>query len=127
MLFDALAIKDEYRKEWVSLLKKASSFFKHADRGKTGALRSIDFNPQSSEIFILVSIIGVELFGETSTPAEDSFAWWMYFNNPNLLRDGPQKQLIDSARPDILDWIRGDKGQYFQLCLEAKAQLRRKT
>ena len=48
LLLDSKYIKDEKRREFVSLVKSTSNFMKHADRGKMGMAKSIEFSSDSN-------------------------------------------------------------------------------
>lgn len=60
LLLDSLFVKDEYRGEWKRLLRKGANFFKHADQDPDA---TIDFQPMTSEIFILFAILGMQSIG----------------------------------------------------------------
>ena len=80
LLFDSLIIKDEYRREANAVLKKPANFFKHA---RNDADASIEFHPTISELFILFSILGLELSGEQKTDAERAFLFGSFFKSPS--------------------------------------------
>src|ERR1700730_15650904 len=50
LLYDSAMIKDEYRKQWIKVIKKPMNFFKHADNDPEEAL---EFSPLGSIGFIM--------------------------------------------------------------------------
>ena len=60
LLFDSAVIKDEYRDEFISLVKTPMNFFKHADRD---AEEILEFPPISSIMLMMFSIMGLEKLG----------------------------------------------------------------
>jgi hypothetical protein len=99
LLFDALMIKDEYRKEFAEFIKKPGNFFKHADRD--GEL-VLEFRPALTELYLLFSIIGVELCGEQHTAEESAYITWLKLHKPDILTDFGRKQLEKAVPVDQL-------------------------
>ncbi|HXW39863.1 MAG TPA: hypothetical protein VEK75_01575 [Xanthobacteraceae bacterium] len=92
LLLDSDMIKDEYRREWHDLVKKAAVFFKHADRDPEAIL---DFLVDSNDWFILYGIAGRQLCGESQSDEESDFMWWLSFHRPEMLTDAGRKMLAD--------------------------------
>jgi hypothetical protein len=103
LIFDTLHIKDEYRKEWLALVKKEANFFKHGDRDPEAI---IDFDPELTERFILFSILGRQLCGEGISEEESAFLWWLMFNRPQLLTEQARKSLSDRLPTEHIERIR---------------------
>ena len=96
MLLDTKFIKDEYRSEFVSDIKSASNFMKHADRGKMGTTKTFEFDPESNDNFIMWAIFGLGYLGENLGPEEIAFERWQLFQNPDLISDAG-KELFDKT------------------------------
>jgi len=107
MMLDSKFIKDEYRKELASEIKHASNFMKHADRGKSGAAKTLEFNPESNEYFITFAIFGLEYLGENLGAEEIAFERWGIFQKPHLLTDAGKALFEQTFTVDQLDKIRG--------------------
>lgn len=115
LLFDSIVIKDEYRREYIALIKEPSNFFKHADRGKTGSAKSIYFSPGVNDIFILMSIMGVQYLREPLNDNEVAFFNWYAFNNPEFLTEFGRKQYVDSVPVEKIAEIRDiPKSDFFK-------------
>lgn len=118
LIFNSSIIKSERRKEWINSLKKEMNFFKHADTDPT---TSIEFDPEASEFFILMSIQGLQIFGFEGNVAETAFFRWFMLHNPDLLTPQGQQFLIDSI-PVGIDEIRHlDRREFFEAFREAAA------
>src|SRR6266540_3876788 len=103
LLFDTLVIKDEYRKEFNLFVKQHANFFKHADRDVDVA---IEFRPILSELFMLFTIVGIQLCGERPNDAESAFLMWLYFHRPELLTEKGREQFVQGIPVDQVDDIR---------------------
>jgi hypothetical protein len=97
LLFDSLALKDEYRSEFALLVKAPGNFFKHANRDVDG---SIEFRPRASEMFLTFSVIGVDACGEPRNDEELAYMFWMCLHKPQLFYDGGTKRLVESIPVD---------------------------
>lgn len=104
LIFDLLHIRDEYRRDWNSHVRRSANFFKHADRDGDAVL---DFNLKSSEFFILFAIIGGELCGESPSDEESIFTWWIFINKPHILTEQGRKMIAQYFPSNTLDFARG--------------------
>ena len=118
LLFDSIIIKDEYRNEFVKHLKKPANFFKHGQRGPS----KIEFYPLTSEMFILFSILGLELAKVAPKNDHESvFLHWLFFNRPNILTEKGRKEFADDVPVDILDQLRRlSKREFFEIFMNAR-------
>jgi hypothetical protein len=103
LLFDSIAVKDEFRNDWNRALKKSAAFFKHANND---AEASIDFHPESSDFFIIFAIRGLNSCGIVPEPIERAFQLWQGFHRPNFFSKKGRKLHIDRTKVDELDYIR---------------------
>jgi hypothetical protein len=87
LLFDTDLIPKERRQPFVTAIKSASWFMKHADRGRTGAAKEYDFDPDWNLHLIMFSIFGIKYLGEEFTLEELAFERWHTLNNPQLMTD----------------------------------------
>ena len=86
LLLDSKYIKDEKRREFVSLVKSTSNFMKHADRGKMGMAKSIEFSSDSN-VGLITFFFGLQYLGEKLAAEEIAFERWQIFRNPDLMTD----------------------------------------
>lgn len=112
LIFDSAVIKDENRNEWVRRMKKEMNFFKHADTDPVGV---IEFDPQSSELFILMSINGLLIFGLEGNVAETAFFRWFCLHNPDFLTDAGQKSLVERLPVNIEAVLQLEKQEFFEV------------
>ena len=121
MLFDSLVIRDEYRKEFVDRLKRDVNFFKHADKDPD-PVGFTEFYPETTEIFFLFSIIGLENLGEQKNDIENLFLLWFQVHHPNSLREDFKRQLEETGNAAKLAPMRQmSKTEFFKTGLEALA------
>src|SRR3990167_8491125 len=85
LIFDNIAIKDEFRLLAKSYLKKTYNFFKHAEKDPNPE-STIDFNPSSTEGFIIFSILGLEYLGIKPNSIRSAFIIYQCFHNPELFK-----------------------------------------
>ncbi len=124
LLFDSIVIKDEYRSEFVALVKKNMNFFKHADKDAEGIT---EFIPMGSTLFMLFSTIGLQQLGESLNDVEDNFLLWLALHYPNWIREDYRKTLEQIVPVQDLKEIRGlGKQEFFTGFLRARAELRAK-
>jgi hypothetical protein len=125
LLFDTDWIKDEYRRDWVALIKKSANFFKHADRDPDAIL---DFDPGMNEWYILYATAARQLCGEAQSQEESDFMWWFTLNRPQFLTDEGRKMLADRWPSDVIEYGRGlTKKQFFEAVRNARYQLASKA
>lgn len=84
LLLDSVVIKEEFRGEYLSEMRKAMNFFKHADRDPDPN-GSIEFSQAITDLFILFSIIGLERFGERPNETSVAFLLLYAIKNPHLI------------------------------------------
>src|SRR5205807_144282 len=76
----------------------------------------IEFNPELSELFILVAILGRELCGESPTEEESIFLWWVQINKPSLVTEQGHKTVADLLPINHLENLRTlTKHEFFQV------------
>ena len=70
-------------------IKGPMTFFKHANRDPDNIL---EFNPDLSELFILLAIKGIALLGERMSGFQFAALFWTMIHNPRLVqKDGPDR------------------------------------
>jgi hypothetical protein len=77
-------IKPEFRKQWRSILRRAYTFSKHADRDPEDTIR--DFRPEATVWTIMNAIIDSNIFGGRSL-AMLVFQIWFMCRHPDVLDD----------------------------------------
>lgn len=84
LLLDSSLIKDEFRNEYFSEMRKAMRFFKHADKDPDPH-GTVEFAHAITDLFILYSIIGIEHFGERRSESSTAFLLFYATKNPHLV------------------------------------------
>jgi hypothetical protein len=92
LLFNNLNFREEYRGEVIKWFKKEMNFFKHADKDPEGV---IDFDPKLTEMFIMASLMGIELFGLRHDSTEGAFIMWYGLKNPQYLTEKGRRQSVE--------------------------------
>lgn len=112
LIYDSLKVRDEYRREANRFLKGAYNFFKHAEKDASG---TIEFRPALTELFIMVTSLGLELLGRSPDPIRAAFNIYWGLRNPDLLTEKGKAAWIDRMpeenRKQALDM---PKRQFFE-------------
>lgn len=125
LLFDTDWIKDEYRADWIALIKRSANFFKHADRDPEAIL---DFDPAMNEWYILYAISARQLCGETQSQEESDFMWWFSINRSQFLTDAGREMLANRIPTDVIEHGRRlTKKQFFEVLRDARMLQGRST
>jgi hypothetical protein len=107
LLFDSSRIKDEFRSEWAKSIKKAPTFFKHAQHDPDG---EIEFNPALNHILVFIICAGLHRMGEPEGLEEMALTRWLLAHEPELFL----KQAFDRVPIDVLEQVKGiKKSEYF--------------
>ncbi len=124
LMFDSAIIKDEHRPELISILKIAMNFFKHADKDAEGI---VEFAPISSIMFIVFSIIGLEMLGEITNDIEHTFFLRLALDHPTWVTAEYQEAIKEQIPIDHFDEIRNiSKGEFFEMMMRLRAESRYK-
>lgn len=90
LLLDSPYARPEYREEIIRAIKEHGNFFKHADRDP---YRVIEFNPTTSDGFLIFSILGLHSLGERLSNTQTAFNWWYMLHNPELANESTKTLL----------------------------------
>jgi len=109
LIFNSLTIKDEYRKEYVNLMKSPQNFFKHADKDQHG---EIEFHHVMPEFFIMMTLVGLEFLKVPYDAPRAAFSHWFMIHNPEILTE---KGRLQHAKlpPGAADFIRSTPKSLF--------------
>ncbi len=111
LLYDSVVVKDDYRRDMVNLLKDHYNFFKHAEKDPD---RLIEFDGSLTEIFILFSILGLNLLGIRNNDIRDAFIIWFAINNPDRLTEKGMKQFTETVPSESIEKARNlNRNQFF--------------
>ena len=99
LIFDSLLFKDEYRDEVVKRLRRDMNFFKHANTDPDGVT---EFAPKLSELFIMMSLGGLENLGLTLVPVEAAFSHWYLLKHPEFLTEKGLSQRAQLSESGLL-------------------------
>lgn len=117
LIFDAIVVKDEFRKEFNAALKMPANFFKHADRDPNG---TIDFIPYLAEQFMIFAIVGIGAINLPLNVYESTFMKWFCFQNYDLLTDEGKKIFSVGIPVDVLSEIQSlSKVEFFEIWLKS--------
>ena len=87
---ESIYIKDEYRKEWLTLIRDAKNFFKHADRDLKKGRSEIEFETDINIFPILEAIRCLRILEAAKFEFSPEFkVFWMWFalKYPHLITD----------------------------------------
>ena len=115
-------IKDEFRGEFIKLLKKHANFFKHANRDE----KEVEFHPVVSILFMMFAIRGIDAMKLPRNDAETAFILWQCINDPKFLTDEGRKIFIDAVGADQLNSFEAiGKDVFLQAFEAAQRSIRR--
>jgi hypothetical protein len=107
LIFDTDHIKDEFRSDWAKSIKKAPSFFKHAQNDPDG---EIEFNTEVNEMLLFLLVNGLRRMGQSETLEEMAFSRWMMVHNVELVKEEARDLLPDAL---VAEMRKLGKRQYF--------------
>ncbi len=88
---DSIYIKDEYRKEFQTIVRKNKNFFKHADRDLKKGITETEFDPSVNEFYIFEAIRTLGALEPNYWPAEFRvFVSWFMIEHPNLIKNSEE-------------------------------------
>jgi hypothetical protein len=122
LIYDSLLVKDEYRKEWIKIVKSPYNFMKHAenDPDPTGF---IEFDQEITEFVILYTCLGLELLGYTHDEMEGAFIIYFMIRRPNFLLADKEKELMQTVSASSIDAARRiSKSEFFEVYTHLKRQ-----
>lgn len=122
LLFDTVAIKDEYRSEFAQTLKQSANFFKHANKEDENETRT--FKLAANDLFLLMSIIAIDRMKEQRSDVESAFMFWHFLVKPKWFSNEPHKNDIPVERLNRLRKL--DKQQFLDSFMNALAEKRRR-
>ena len=101
LLLDEPSIRADKKHEFINLVKRDANFFKHADnrsKGKKKAETEIEFNPETNELFIALTIAALQYIEQDLTKLEVAFYTWYRINRPDMLTDAG-RELFENGIP----------------------------
>ena len=122
LLYDSVVVKEEYRKLWVSLIRKPGNFFKHADSDPHG---TIEFSPFVSVGFMLFSVLGLGLLGERASDYTAALSVWLSVHDSELVTDKYRKSILDQLN-DLAHVKQLPKAEFLKAFLQGQEQRRTK-
>jgi hypothetical protein len=109
LIFDSARIKDEFRGEWAKSIKKAPTFFKHAQHDPDG---EIEFNAALNHLLMFILCAGLHRMGEPEGLEEMALTRWLLVHEPELFL----KQAFDRVPVHVLEQVKGmNKAEYFNV------------
>lgn len=121
LLLDSDLIKPEMKQEFVSIVKRDSNYFKHADdRGKKKkSPDSIVFYPEINEVYFSYILQGIKFLGEQLTPQEQTLMTWQAIQRPDLINDAWRSAIEQTVSTENLQTFRSlHKKAFFERALQ---------
>jgi hypothetical protein len=120
LLYDADQIKDEYRNQWINLVKRAVNFFKHADKNPDD---TVVFSPSQNMLFLMSAAGGIRLLGEQTSHAVNAFTFWMVINKPTWITPQFRKLFEDRISVEDLQEFKTtiSKKDFFEIYTDTSA------
>ncbi|MGB7125558.1 MAG: hypothetical protein WBD42_01845 [Methylovirgula sp.] len=119
LLYDSAMIKDEYRNDWINVLKRPVNFFKHADNDPAG---TVEFSPFGNLVFLMFSAGGLKLLGEQSSHAVNALVFWLTLHQPELITPEYRKLFADRIDIQTLQDVRAiPKADFFTIYVSTSA------
>ena len=110
LIFDSIYVRPDAKLLWSQITKGPANFFKHA---KNDVDAEIDFEPQTSEYFIGMSIHGLKLCGEPLSVFMAAFYAWLGLTRPDLLNEEGAKMVAHFTDAKVFGSIRAKgKGEF---------------
>ena len=95
-------IKKEKWKDYIDLINYSQNFFKHTDKnGKTSGKSICEFKIEGTEFIIFDACEMYRLFTKEDPKLICIFTKWLYFNEPNIIKDNMQdfkKTIIEESK-----------------------------
>jgi len=114
LLLDTVIVKDEFRHEFISIVKSSYNFFKHADKDPNPD-GFTEFDSLFTELFIFFSIAGLELLGIKSNIIRNAFVFYITIHKPHLRTKKFDELSYKNIPSQQIDEIRSvDKNQFFE-------------
>jgi hypothetical protein len=116
LLYDTDMIKEEFRKEWIKLIKRPMNFFKHADND---ADEDIEFAPLDSIGFIMAASAGLHLLGEKPSFTVNALTLWFVLHKPKWVKPHIVKFYEDRFGIEYLQQVKTtvEKDQFLHVYL----------
>jgi len=122
LLYDSIMIKDEYRKEWIQLIKKPVNFFKHANNDPE---EIIEFAPESTLIFLMFGTMAINALGELSNDYDNTLITWLAIHKPTFVSKAFLERIQKGVPANDLHYLAAaSKRELFETTLKARAELR---
>jgi hypothetical protein len=114
-------VKSEHVEEVMKKMKKPMTFFKHADRDPYGIL---EFQPELSESFLYLAIIGFGELGEQTSNLVKVFVLWGSVHKPHLFLkdDNPIASNLSAVQIENVRQL--NKRGFLEACMEGLAQVK---
>ena len=125
LFFDSSLVVEEYRREWLRVVKEPVNFFKHADKDPDGA---IEFSPFGNITFIAFGMRGMVVLGQPITDAMSAFQDWLTVHRPELIAEAARNKFREAVPVEALEIIRAmTKSEFFESHVSARAEFRARS
>jgi hypothetical protein len=121
---DTDLIRDEYRSQYLKLMKKEFNFFKHADNDPHEVL---SFKPDVTLFFLVIGCHLMRQVGQRLSDTQQTLGHYMAVTKPELMKEEFMEEFRAKFSPEVLRSIaRLERREFFRKMLEAIAMARAK-
>ena len=118
MVISDFLIKDEYKKQFLKMIREPQNFFKHANKDPES---TIDFNPDVSQFFIFDAISKYQEITDERVPYFIIFRGWFGAQHIDSFYFSPEKKEFILS---TINKYANDRSAYFSNMLEVSAYLK---
>jgi hypothetical protein len=113
LILEGAMIKNEYKREFLKVIREAKNFFKHADKDHD---ETVDFNPEVNDFYLLDACEGYQLLTGEKNPYFIIYRGWFHYIHPGLIKDATGNEIVKNLFGD-------NKIKYFSAMLSASTVL----
>jgi hypothetical protein len=106
LIYDSIVVKDEYRKEWIKIIKSPYNFLKHAENDPDPS-GEIELDKELTEFFILFSCLGLECLGYKHDNIEGAFIVYFMIYKPEFLKVDKKVEFFEKMPSDVINAMKG--------------------
>jgi hypothetical protein len=122
LLFDTKSVKDEFRREFITLVKKDANFFKHANRHGE---EQIELFTEMTELFLMFGVLGIADCNIPHSDEDAAYLAWVHVHHPQFLTEQGQRKLLDNVPVEVIAGMRLlQKQEFLEMVSKARAEVR---
>jgi hypothetical protein len=122
LLFDTLAVKEEFRADFNKMIKRHANFFKHANMDGED---QIEFYTEMTELFLMFGVLGIADCNIPHSDEDAAYLSWVHVHHPHFLTEQGQKKLLDNVPVEVIAGMRLlQKQEFLEMVRQARADIR---